>query len=141
MKYQGQCLCGAIRYELDALSERMGHCHCSMCRKFHGAAFATFGEVRHEDFRWVQGESDLKAYIAKNGSTRQFCQHCGSSMTFKPKNDDGSVIEIALGTLDTPIPNRPDAHIFTANRASWYSIEDSLPQFPASRNSTPLSEV
>jgi hypothetical protein len=58
----GQCLCGAVKYEVDAIGPRMAHCHCSMCRKFHGAAFATFGEARAEDFRWLEGEHLLSSY-------------------------------------------------------------------------------
>jgi len=36
--YRGQCLCGAVKYAVDAIGPRMAHCHCSMCRQFHGAA-------------------------------------------------------------------------------------------------------
>ena len=42
---KGQCLCGSIQYEIDKVEPKMAHCHCSMCRKFHGAAFSTFAEV------------------------------------------------------------------------------------------------
>ncbi len=38
----------------------MAHCHCSMCRKFHGAAFSTYGEAKIENFKWLQGEGFLK---------------------------------------------------------------------------------
>ena len=48
---RGTCLCGGIVYEVNALEPKMGHCHCSMCRKFHGAAFATYGEAKRENFR------------------------------------------------------------------------------------------
>ena len=41
----GSCLCGSIRYTLDRPIEEIDHCHCSMCRRFHGAAFATYGRV------------------------------------------------------------------------------------------------
>ena len=44
--YKGLCLCGSIKYAVDKIEPKMGHCHCSMCRKFHGAAFATFGEAK-----------------------------------------------------------------------------------------------
>ena len=131
--YHGQCLCGAIRYRVAAFSPHMAHCHCSMCRKFHGAAFATFGEVQKADFQWIQGQDALAAYRADNGTTRRFCRHCGSSMLFEPSQADGSVIEIALGTLDTPIPQHPDAHIYLDNKADWYSPCDGLPLYPAGR--------
>lgn len=52
--YRGQCLCGTVKYAVDAIGPRMAHCHCSMCRQFHGAAFATFGEARAADFCWLQ---------------------------------------------------------------------------------------
>jgi len=134
MKYHGQCLCGAVRYEFDTLSARMGHCHCSMCRKFHGAAFATLGEVPLQDFHWCGDMQALKSYTADNGTVRRFCRHCGSSMSFETPSGPGT-IEIALATLDSEIPHRPDAHIFTEFKANWYAIEDQLPQFKRDRNS------
>src|SRR5207249_145423 len=40
MTVGGSCLCGDVAFELVP-GDWMGHCHCSMCRKAHGAAFAT----------------------------------------------------------------------------------------------------
>ena len=61
----------------------MAHCHCSMCRKHTGAALATYGEAKKENFRWNKGTELLESYVASNGTTRKFCRVCGSSMTFK----------------------------------------------------------
>ena len=36
----GSCLCGDIAFEIDGPVDTAGHCHCSMCRKFHGSARA-----------------------------------------------------------------------------------------------------
>ena len=36
----GSCLCGSVRYEIAASLENAEYCHCSMCRKAHGAAFS-----------------------------------------------------------------------------------------------------
>lgn len=132
--YQGQCLCGAIQYEVDAFIPQMGHCHCSMCRKFHGAAFATLGSAKRSDFRWTQGEKELKNYIAKNGTIRQFCQHCGSSMTFFSPKAPEELIEISLGTLDSDLDLKPDVHIYVESKANWTIISDGLPQYKAGRN-------
>ena len=43
MPYKGECLCGAIKYEVGAIVSKMAHCHCTMCRKFHGSAYSTLG--------------------------------------------------------------------------------------------------
>lgn len=136
--YQGQCLCGAIKYEVDNFGPRMAHCHCSMCRKFHGAAFATYGEVNALDFRWVQGEDELQAYEADNGTIRQFCRRCGSSLTFSSNNYADDLVEIALGTLDSNLDMSPDAHIFVGSKASWSEIMDDLPQYLENRSSQRL---
>lgn len=133
--YKGQCLCGLVKYEVDTIEPEMGHCHCSMCRKFHGAAFATYGEVKTDNFHWVSGEEHLRTYLAPNGTRRQFCECCGSSLIFIPANDAGEVVEFSLGTLDSNIELRPDVHIFTDYAASWYEFSDSLPQFTEDRSS------
>ena len=131
--YKGKCLCGLVSYEVDEIQPKMGHCHCTMCRKFHGAAFATFGEALVEHFRWLSGEHHLKTYHAENGTQRQFCENCGSSLRFIPSNDSGKLVEFSLGTLDSDIPLKPDAHIYTDNAANWNEITDDLPQHKAHR--------
>lgn len=131
--YKGQCLCGSIKYEVDEIKPQMGHCHCSMCRKFHGAAFSTLGEADVKDFRWVKGEDQLKDYLANNGSVRQFCQNCGSSMTFAASKDTNNLIEFSLGTLDSDLDVPPDAHVYTGSKANWVDICDDLPQHKKGR--------
>jgi hypothetical protein len=104
-----------------------------MCRKFHGAAYATYGEARAENFRWLQGEELLKAYKAENGTTRRFCSNCGSSMTFSPPQNPENLVEFALGTLDSDIVLRPDAHIYINYKSNWDEICDDLPQYGEGR--------
>ena len=133
--YKGQCLCGLVRYEVDKIEPKIGHCHCSMCRKFHGAAFATYGEAKTDNFHWVAGKERLKTYLAPNETKRQFCENCGASLTFAPANDTGEIVEFSLGTLDSNIEIKPDVHIFTDYAAGWYEVSDSLPQFTGDRSS------
>ena len=118
-----------IQYEIDEVEPKMAHCHCSMCRKFHGASFLTFAEVKTDDFRWLKGKELLVNYVASNGTVRQFCCVCGSSMTFKSAHSTGNSIEIALGTLDSNFDQQPDAHIHVDSKAKWVNICDDLPKF------------
>lgn len=102
MILSGSCLCGKVRFTVpsDSFEPQMAHCHCIDCRKFHGAAFSTFGETKM--LRWEDGSDVmLTTYVhPENGSKRQFCKECGSSMTFQGKASEK--VEIALATLDTP---------------------------------------
>ncbi|MFZ1385890.1 MAG: GFA family protein [Thiolinea sp.] len=138
--YQGGCLCGQVRYAVRQFEPKMAHCHCSMCRKFHGAAFASFASVKRENFQWLQGETEIAAYQAPNGTVRRFCKHCGSSLTFAPSVDAVEVVEISLGTLETPINQQPDAHIYVGSKASWSVIADGLPQYEEGRSSRCLNK-
>jgi hypothetical protein len=133
--YRGSCLCNAIRFEVDEFEPQTGNCHCSMCRKFHGAAYATLAEARRENFRWIDGEELIKGYTADNGTTRSFCSNCGSSLMFASPNADPGLVEISLGCFDDEIPVRPDAHIYVASGAKWAFPEDDLPQYEAGRDS------
>ncbi len=133
--FQGSCLCGAVRFEVDEFLPTVAHCHCSMCRKFHGAAFATIAGVARSKFRWTRGEDALKGYTAANGTTRTFCSHCGSSLMFSSPRAPQEVVEIALGAMDGDVPVRPNAHIFVGSGASWMDSGESLPRFEEGRDS------
>ena len=109
-----------------------------MCRKFHGAAYATYASVNKNDLKWISGENLLKAYIADNGTRRQFCSNCGSSLSFSTPLAPADTIEIALATLDEDIEFQPDAHIFMAYKANWDNDSDHLPKFTEGRHSQQL---
>ena len=59
---EGRCLCGALRYEIDGPFVDMLHCHCSMCRKHHGTAFATWAVAPASGFRWSSDTAALAKY-------------------------------------------------------------------------------
>lgn len=138
--FQGSCLCGEVNYEFDEFLPRVAHCHCSMCRKFHGAAFATIASVARSTFSWTKGKDSLQEYRAENGTVRTFCKHCGSSLSFFSPRAAADVIEIALGSVDGEIPVKPDAHIFVSSGASWSVICDRLPRHKEGRDSGTISE-
>jgi hypothetical protein len=111
-----------------------------MCRKFHGSAFATFGEAKRENFKWVEGEEHLQSYTADNGTIRKFCPTCGSSLIFQDSIESTELVEFALGTLDSDIELKPDVHIFVSSKANWLDIEDDLPQFLGNRSSKLIND-
>lgn len=78
--HRGSCLCGAVTYEIEAPLGSATHCHCNQCRKAHGAAFATYANVRREHFRFTQGLESVKTFQSSPGVSRTFCQHCGANL-------------------------------------------------------------
>jgi hypothetical protein len=120
-----------VRFSVESFSALAAHCHCSQCRKFHGAAFATLVETT--GLNWLGGEEYLTEFTGKLGATRTFCSCCGSSIGFRPKGAAIEQTEIAIALFDDPIPVTPDAHIHTASGANWYDAEKELPVFRGAR--------
>lgn len=123
---KGSCLCRAIRFEAGQVGF-FGHCHCSMCRKAHGAAFATFAGVPLEDFRFVAGAELVKLYESSPGNHRGFCPICGSNAP--TKSADNKTVYIPAGLFDDDPGARPSVHMFVDSKAPWWEINDALPQF------------
>jgi len=126
----GRCECAKVRYEVDGEVEDFSHCHCSICRRLHGAAFASWGGVSRNAFRFVCGENDLKAYAYSERSDSLFCKHCGSRVLvdFKTEQDR---LYVAMGTVDGDVKCPPGYHQFVGSKASWFKIHDDLPQHDA----------
>jgi hypothetical protein len=87
----GACLCGTVRYEFDGPFDVMSHCHCSMCRKHHGTASATFVAASISQFRWLCGERAVVTYQSSPNGKRCFCGKCGSAVPVVD-NDSGLVM-------------------------------------------------
>lgn len=126
--HQGSCLCGGVRYETTAPLQGASHCHCSMCRKAHGAAFGSYGSVRREHHRFVQGQALVRSYRSSPQVTRQFCSACGSPLLWHSEANQPDWVGVPLGTLDTPYDAPPQKHIHVASKAAWVVICDGYPQ-------------
>jgi hypothetical protein len=124
----GGCLCGAVRFEIDGALRHITHCHCSMCRKAHGAAFATYARLGRRRFRLVSGGDVLCRFVSSERVTREFCGRCGSSL-FWLSDEEPDVVGVAIGTVEGDPGGRPEAHIYERDRACWVEIGDSLPRF------------
>ncbi len=129
--HTGSCLCGVVRYRIDAPIDALTHCHCKMCRKAHGTAFASYASVPLEAFHFLSGKDQLGVYHSSDHVTRTFCIRCGSNLQFVDNRE--RQLGVAAGTLDSALPPPPQEHIFVDSKASWYEIDDALPQHNADR--------
>ena len=120
---RGSCLCGGVKSEITGPLSSPLNCHCSQCRKQHGAPFRSHVRVQVEDFRWLQGEHLIKYYESAGGYLRGFCRECGSPII----NRTGPNWKHPVG------PSRrstgpPACHVFVGSKAPWFEITDDLPQ-------------
>jgi hypothetical protein len=122
---RGGCLCGAVRFMLELPSKWCAHCHCTMCRKYHGAGYVTWVGFERTRFTLASGENELRWHQSSKDAHRGFCNHCGSSLLFRSERWPGE-IHVALGCLDDPIDREPQAHVYHDERVDWMSIDEAL---------------
>lgn len=124
----GSCECRRVKFEINAGITDFSHCHCSQCRKLHGAAYATFGGVSRDGFRYVTGEGDLGVYASSAGSDRVFCTKCGSNILVEVKTEP-DVLYVCMGVIDGDPPCPEGYHQYVRSKAGWHEITDELPQY------------
>ena len=95
----GRCLCEGIEYRIEGELGPIFNCHCSRCRRWHGAAFRTRASIKSSQFKWVKGQELLKTYHSSEFTSKHFCSVCGSSLISTYDNDP-SRVSIPLGGLD-----------------------------------------
>jgi hypothetical protein len=127
MSLQGQCLCGAIAYEVVQLDGVIVHCHCRTCRKAHASAFASTARVDRQHFRWRRGEDQLGAYESSPGKVRRFCTRCGSHLV--ADRADTPYVILRVATLDDDPSTSPAMHIWTSHDVSWLDATAAIPRY------------
>ena len=129
MPLTGSCLCGDVAFEVDSPLQALGNCHCSMCRKSHGAPFASFVGARKSVFRWLRGLEKVKSYESSPNAFRPFCTRCGSPVPAVA--EAMGMVFIPAGLLHGDLKLGPIPHLFVGSKAPWYEIRDAAPQFEA----------
>ena len=124
----GGCLCGTVRYQIQGRIGPVEHCHCSMCRKAHGAAFSTNTVVPTSALQVVAGAEVISEYESSPNRRKCFCSKCGSQLFIRRVNRPEFTV-VTLGTLEGEPTARPERHVFVGSKAPWYTIGDALPQF------------
>jgi len=123
--FSGGCLCGAVRFEVTPPTKWCAHCHCSLCRRAHGAAFVTWFGVEKIRFAMVSGADHICWHLSTPEARRGFCRLCGSTMFFEGERWPDET-HIALANMDGPIDRSPQAHVFYDRHVDWVALGDDL---------------
>ena len=119
-RYQGSCLCAAVRYELLTTPKAVSYCHCGQCRKGHGAAFASYASIARSALRILHGADKITTYSSSPTVVREFCSQCGSTLFWsRSEGEFADWISIALGTLDTPFVAQKQKHVYLDSPVHW----------------------
>ena len=129
--HTGGCLCGQVRYTIDAepLGSRM--CWCRDCQRIASGS-ATVNALFPDDAVTYSGEIAVFKRVADSGNTvhRGFCPTCGSQIFSRTPEPAGQPVRIRTGTLDNPELIAPQAVIWTDSAPSWAPLPADLPHYP-----------
>jgi hypothetical protein len=124
---RGSCLCGAVRFRVGLPSKWVAHCHCSYCRRAHGAPIVTWAGFPAEQFSFEAGTDAPTWYESSPGAQRAFCPRCGSPLFFRSSRWPGE-IHVARALFIDPLDREPGAHVFYEAHVPWLQVGDDLPK-------------
>jgi len=113
----GSCLCGSLRFRILFPTLWSAHCHCSICRRAHGAGFVTWVGVALANFKFTADQT-LHWYGSSTDSERGFCSRCGSTMLFRSLRWPGEM-HVTVANVNMPLDRDPAKHVYTDTRVHW----------------------
>ncbi|MAF83694.1 MAG: GFA family protein [Gammaproteobacteria bacterium] len=120
--FSGSCLCKQIKFRCETPSLWCAHCHCSLCRRAHGAAFVTWVGVDEGNFTLLS-EDTLRWYKSSPDSERGFCATCGSTLFFRSARWPEQM-HIVRANINTEIDLEPSAHVYWDTHVDWVDFVD-----------------
>jgi hypothetical protein len=130
----GRCLCGGVRFVLQAPPTFAGYCHCTRCQRRTGTASSLGVGVDGDALDVVEGAQLVSWWRHPDGGFEKgFCQQCGGHL-FSRDPDDHALAGIRMAAFDGDPGVRPSYRQFVAYAASWEPIpDDGLPRYPERR--------
>jgi hypothetical protein len=115
----GQCLCGAVRFEIDFPAFWAWHDHGRASRIAHGAAYATYVGTWRKRFRVTAGEDEIARYEeTQTGATRSFCRRCGTPVIYE-RVRSRNMINIPRALFETRTGRQPLYHLGIDELQDW----------------------
>jgi hypothetical protein len=129
--FDGGCVCGGVRYRLEAEPLTLYACHCTDCQRQSGSSFGLSMIVPRPALVIVAGEPRTFTLSLADGRRKsgRFCGDCGTRLWGEPVK----IPEVAVlrpGTLDDTTWLHPVGHIWTASAQAWVRIPDDALTYP-----------
>jgi len=121
--YEGQCFCGAVRFEVTGDPVGAGFCHCKTCRSWKAAPFQAFTLWKSDSVKVTQGENLIGDYTNNGETHRQWCTACGGQLLQRHPSAD--LVNVFPATIPA-FRFAPELHVHYASTV--LPIRDGLPK-------------
>lgn len=112
---RGHCLCGAIHITATGTRDRIGACHCKMCRRWGGGPFM---EVTCGADVSIEGEENISIFDSSAWAERGFCSKCGTHLFYRLKESGQHMIPVGFFDDDENLVF--DHQVFIDEKPSYY---------------------
>src|SRR6516162_1965104 len=131
-RFEGGCLCGAVRFVATGQPKGVAWCPCESCRKHSGAPVSVF--VAYERTAYTVTKGEIAKFESTPGKTeRGFCSRCGSTLTCETVGLP-TLTDFHVGAFDDAELFRPAmSAIVTVSPASPLDLARRASRMPASR--------
>ncbi|WP_029349616.1 GFA family protein [Bosea sp. 117] len=129
MRIDGQCHCGAVRFEAEIDPEAMSVCHCTDCQVLSGSPFRLSVPAAPASVRMTAQPPKFYVKTGDSGRRRRqyFCPECGSPIYSDDAEDDEGPRYIRWGAIRRRAELRPARQIWCRSAVTWL---DAVPQLP-----------
>ena len=117
MSAQGSCLCGSVRVTTKSLHQKVGACHCSMCRKWGGGPLLAIDGATEIQF---EGEENISVFDSSKWAQRGFCKKCGTHLFYRLKEKQQYIFSV--GVFDNLEGLDMDHQIFIDEKPDYYEF-------------------
>jgi len=114
---KGQCLCGAVKFTVKNINNKVDACHCGMCRRWGGGPLMVIGcgaDVEYE------GDENITVYDSSEWAERGFCKNCGSHLFYRRKEVKDH--QIPAGLFEDQESFNLNLQVFIDRKPCYYSF-------------------
>jgi len=117
---RGQCHCGAIQFEAEALDHEVTICHCRDCQSLSGSAFRLSVPAAEGSFHLLRGLPREYVKVADSGARRAqaFCSACGGPL-YSYDVDAPTIYNLRVGCLNASHQLLPRKQIWCTSALVW----------------------
>jgi hypothetical protein len=131
---EGSCMCGQVRFQIDAPFTTAGYCHCGRCQHRTGTFSSASCFAPASAVTVLRGEELIRTWKPEDGFPKSFCSNCGGHVWAGVPGGDG-LVAVRAGTLEGDPGIAPQWHQWMSSVPDWHPVpDDGLPRYPRVRD-------
>jgi hypothetical protein len=133
--YEGGCGCGFVRYKVVSEPLITHCCHCRLCQRQTGSAFALNALYDSNNVNVLAGTVEQIITPSPSGKGQNIARCPKCRIALWSSYFIGGIREkirfVRVGTLDNPDAFPPNVHIFTTTKQPWINLSAEAAVFEA----------